>query len=203
MNKDNNNFGNQPNGNNKTRSFTNTSKIESDNSAIKVDTDVNIKKATVKRKVKKGVFGTLFVVKKAFQWTFNVILTVLLIGTITSIIVGCAGYIYVQNHLVVDDFDIDPTELREALSQTSWIYYDEEYGDEYAPIELYGTENRMWVTYDQIPENSLMPLLPSKTKDTGSITVLTGEELSVRQKDGLREVTPTAVLPLHSSLSRT
>ena len=106
MNKDN-NFTNQQNNDlkkvspaDKTRSFD-ASKIENDNETLKVDTDVNIKKAKVKKKVKKGVFGTLFVLKKACQWTLNVVLTLLLIATICGVIVGSAGYIYIQDYLQI------------------------------------------------------------------------------------------------------
>ena len=167
MNKDNNNLNNSGQQNNqgkvspseKTRSFANIARREADD-VVRVDTDVNIKKAKVKKVSKKVVFGTLFCIKKALQWTFNIVLTLLLITTICGVIVGSALYIYVQNNLVIDDFDINPSKLRNDLSQTSWIYYDEKYDamyvDEngeplYAPIEIYGTENRMWVYYDQIP----------------------------------------------------
>lgn len=145
----------------KTRSFTNTSKLEMDYNGV-INTEANIKKAKKKRVAKKIIFTILFVLKKAFQWTLNSVLTLLLICTICGIIVGGWGYMYVKNNLVIDDFDIQPSDLRNDLSQTSWVYYDEKYDtmyvDEegnpiYAPIELYATENRMWVTYDQIPED--------------------------------------------------
>lgn len=171
MNKDNNKLDhNGENGEKKTgetgrtRSFTNTKSLSTDGE-MKLNTNKNIKKAKVKRTVKKGAFGTYFVVKKVFQWTFNILLTLLLVGTICGIIVGGAFYIYVRNDIAnapgVKDYDIDPADMRSDLSQTSWIYYDEKYDkaytDEdgnplYAPIELYGTENRSWAYYDEIPK---------------------------------------------------
>lgn len=147
---------------NETRSFTNTSKLEVGKDGMKFNTEANIKKAKVKRSVKKVLLVSLMVLKKAFQWTFNVALTLMLVCTICAIIVGGWGYMYVKNDLMIDDFDIQPSDLRNDLSQTSWIYYDSKYDqmyvDEngnpiYAPIELYGTENRMWVSYDQMPED--------------------------------------------------
>lgn len=138
----------------KTVAFTNTSKIKKrDNSKIKVDTTVNIKKASAKKALKAGTG----VFKRVVQYTMDVLLTLLLIGTLCGIIVGTTFAIYVKNNLVDSDFDIEPSELRSGLNKTSWIHYDSKYVDEngntYDPVEIYGTENRMWESYDDMPDH--------------------------------------------------
>lgn len=142
-----------------TRSFTNTEKLRflgNDNGEIKVNTEVNIKKAKAKKVIKKSTKVTLFSAKKIFQWTFNILLTILLIGLICGIIVGITFGSYMKKELVDSTFDIDPSNLRQDLNKTSWIYYDEDYKDEngntYEPVEIYGTENRKWITYNQMPK---------------------------------------------------
>ena len=148
------------NGNNKekqtekTVAFTNTSKInKTNNDEIKVDTTINIKKASAKKALKKGTS----VFKRILQYTMNVLLTLFLVATISGIIVGSTFAIYVKTYLVDEDFDIEPSELRSGLNQTSWIYYDSKYVDEngntYEPIEIYGTENRQWEDFDDMPDH--------------------------------------------------
>ena len=138
----------------KTVAFTNTSKINKNNNGeIKVDTTVNIKKASAKKALKKGTR----VFKRVAQYTLNVFLTLVLIGIISGIIIGSTFAVYVKNYLIDEDFDIEPSELRSGLNQTSWIYYNDKYVDEngntYEPTEIYGTENRMWQNYDDMPDH--------------------------------------------------
>ena len=153
----NNNLKKQPEAGDKTRSFTNAGRIGHEKGEVRVDTSANIRKAAVKRAVKKGTKVTLFTVKKIFQWTFNAILTLLLICLICGIIIGVTFGSYIKNDLADDSFDINITELRQDLSATSWIYYDSQYVDEngnaYEPIEIYGTENRKWITYEEMPKD--------------------------------------------------
>jgi hypothetical protein len=44
-----------------------------------------------------------------------------IIGIICSFIVGGTFAIYVSKYLIDDDFDIEPLQLRNDLSKTSWI----------------------------------------------------------------------------------
>lgn len=141
-------------GTDKTVAFTNTSKMKKRyNGDIRVDTTVNIKKASARKALKKGTS----VFKRVMQYVMNVFLTLMLIGIICSIIVGSTFAVYIKTYLIDDDFDIEPSELRSGLNQTSWIYYDDKYLDEngntYEPIEIYGTENRQWANYDDMPEH--------------------------------------------------
>ncbi len=155
MNNDNNEKNtNKPSAADKTRSFTNPVK---NGGEIKVDTTMNIKKARAKKAIKKGTSASASFLKKAVVAVLSVLFTLLIMGIICSVIVGSTFAIYANNYLIDDDFDIEPTELRNDLSKTSWIHYDSGYtkddGSEYDPIEIYGTENRLWVNYDDMPKH--------------------------------------------------
>ena len=51
-----------------------------------------------------------------------------------------------------------------SLAQTSIIYYTDPKTGEYRELQqLYGTENRIWVSYDDIPLISFMRPFPSRT----------------------------------------
>lgn len=157
MNNDNNEKNrNKPSGTDRTRAFTNTSKLGNDGE-LKVDTTMNIKKATAKRAIKKGTTASASFLKKSLTAVLSVVFTLLIIGIICTVIVGGAFAIYTSRYLIDDDFDIEPSQLRSDLSQTSWIYYDSKYvdenGNEYEPIEIYGTENRLWVNFDDMPSH--------------------------------------------------
>ena len=124
----------------------------SNNKGITVNTAANMKKAEVKKAIKKSGKATGFAAKKIVQWVFNSILTILLILTVSGIIIGATFFNYVQNYLVEDDFDIG--NLKTNLNQTTKIYYTDDRG---TPIELeeeriYGNENRSWVSYNKMPK---------------------------------------------------
>lgn len=98
------------------------------------------------------------VIGKIFSYILNVLLTILLVILITGIIVGTVFAIYVKNHI---DPEIDPAIFRMNSSQTTKIYYME-YTDrenrigemvEIKDEQLFGSENSVWVSYTQIPEN--------------------------------------------------
>jgi len=148
----------KPEGSDRTRSFTYASRAEKKNDGeIRVDTAVNIKKATAKKVIKKGTRLSAGVLGKTFTFIVSILLTLVLIGTICAVIVGGTFAVYTKNYLIDEDFDIEPSALRNDLSQTSWIYYDNKYvtanGEEYEPIEIYGTENRQWVNFDDMPKH--------------------------------------------------
>lgn len=120
---------------------------------IKVDTAVNIKKATTKKVIVKSAKVTGFCVKKLFQWILNIFLTLLLMFTICGIIIGSTFAIYVKNYLIDEDFDIEG--LERSLDSTTKIYCKNEEGVfvELEEERIYGNENRVWVSYKDIPEN--------------------------------------------------
>ena len=104
-----------------------------------------------------GIVGRVF--GKLLSYLLNIILTVLLICLITGTIVGCAFAFYVKNYIDVslDDF----ADLSTDSDRTTSIYYmdwtDRDSGTG-TPVEitdqrLYGSENRIWVSYQQIPKN--------------------------------------------------
>lgn len=142
----------------RTRSFINTSKFsKASDGELRVDTAVNIKKAAAKKAIKKGTKASAGFLGKALTWIVSVLLTLLLVGTICAVIVGGTFAVYTKNYLIDEDFDIEPSALRNDLSKTSWIYYNDKYvtetGEKYEPIEIYGTENRQWVYYDDMPKH--------------------------------------------------
>lgn len=115
---------------------------------ITVNTTVNMKKASMKKAIKKGGSAT----KKAFQWVLNIFLTLLLVGTIIGIIVGATFFNYVKTYLIEEDYDIE--NLKTNLDQTTKIFYTDENGEivEVEDQRIYGTENRSWVAYSSMPK---------------------------------------------------
>ncbi len=92
------------------------------------------------------------------KWIVNVFLTVLLIGIVSGSIMAVALALYIKGNIDTD-YDIDNLKL--DLSQTTSIYYmdytdDEHTQGEWVELEterIHGTENRLWVSYDQIPRD--------------------------------------------------
>lgn len=106
------------------------------------------------KKSAKGIFSKI---GKAIGYFFSALLTFMLVCFVTGIIVGCVFAIYVSNN-------IDPT-MDESLlvtatgDQTTKIYYYE-FTDranrvgtavEIEDARIYGTENSLWASYDEIP----------------------------------------------------
>ncbi len=118
-----------------------------------VNTTANLKKAGVKKALRKGGKATGFVLSKSMQWVLNIFLTLLLIFTISGIAIVATFFGYVNTYLIEDDFDIE--DLKTNINQTTKIYYTDASGN---PVELvdqriYGTENRSWVSYGKMPKN--------------------------------------------------
>ena len=94
---------------------------------------------------------------KILKWTVIVILTLILIGIISGAIMATALAIYIKNNIETD-YDID--DLKMDLSQTTSIYRMEYTNDErtewtWVEVEeerLHGSENRLWVSYDEMPD---------------------------------------------------
>lgn len=119
----------------------------------KVNTTANMKKAGVKKALRKGGKATGFVLKKSLQWVLNVFLTLLLIFTISGIAIVATFFGYVNTYLIEDDFDIE--DLKVNIDQTTKIYYTDASGNTVEMVDqrIYGTENRSWVSYGKMPEN--------------------------------------------------
>jgi len=114
------------------------------------------KTLTVARGVK-DVFATLFgYVTKVMTYVLNIVMTLLLIFVITGSIVAAVFAIYIKNY-IDPTFDIENLNLDSNL--TTSIYYKDKdaFGNEiwveYENERIYGSENRMWVSYDSMPKN--------------------------------------------------
>ena len=127
-------------------------KKDSYNENMTVNTTANMKKAGVKKAIKKSGKATGVAVKKTLQWILNILLTLLLIGTVTGVIVGATFFNYVQDYLVEEDYDIE--NLKGNLNQTTKIFYIDEEGNnvEIEDQRIYGSENRSWVSYKNMPK---------------------------------------------------
>ncbi len=117
---------------------------------------MSFKKTDAASKVAR-IFKTL---GKVFGTLASVLLTVMLIGITTGIIVGVTFFAYCSENLF--DFDYDISNLQFSLDMTTKIYYPE-YADVertqllgYVEMEdqsLYGTENRYWAPIQEMPKN--------------------------------------------------
>jgi len=107
-----------------------------------------------------GIIGK--VILRLLSYFFNVLMTVLLIGLITGIIVCSVFAIYVNNYL---DLEIDANLITTVnTNSTTRIFYEkyETMEDrlnrngtlvEVEDQRLYGTENSIYASYSQFPEN--------------------------------------------------
>lgn len=90
-------------------------------------------------------------VGRIFAVIGKVLGTLILVGVLTALIVACLFAKYVKEDLSQQlDFSFDSI----TLDQTSVIYYtDPETGKAVELQQLYGAENRTWVSYQDIPKN--------------------------------------------------
>ncbi len=107
-----------------------------------------------------GIIGKILL--RLLSYVFNILMTVLLIGMITGIIVCTVFAIYINNYL---DLEIDPSLITSvSTDSTTRIYYvDYETPEdrlnrngtlvEIEDQRLYGTENSIYASYKQFPDN--------------------------------------------------
>ncbi len=82
---------------------------------------------------------------------FKVIGTVLLVGALTCAILACFATLYIKN-VIIPQAHLDVGQYSTDL--TSAIYYtDKDTGQDVELVALHGVENRVWVSYDEIPED--------------------------------------------------
>ncbi|MBR4288412.1 MAG: PBP1A family penicillin-binding protein [Clostridia bacterium] len=114
---------------------------------------VNNKLAAASKRV---VFTLSKYTGKIVTYALNIVLTLLLIGIITGSSMACALVVYIKNY-VDPVYDID--NLKYDSSLTTSIYYQDTAADgktqwvEWEEERLYGTENRMWVSYEEMPDD--------------------------------------------------
>lgn len=77
--------------------------------------------------------------------------TLVLTGFLTMLVFICIFAVYIKNDLSEQvDFSVEGF----SLDQTSVIYYQDRSTGEWKELkELYSQENRVWVSYEEIPEN--------------------------------------------------
>lgn len=85
---------------------------------------------------------------KIFRVIGKTLGTILLVGMLSFIIFACIFTAYMRNYLMPQvSFSLDSF----RLNQTSVVYYEDDSGN-YQPLQnLYGDENRIWASYDEIP----------------------------------------------------
>lgn len=90
--------------------------------------------------------------KKTKALITNILLTVLLIGIISALIIGTTFAFYIKNHLV-EDYDISG--LKFDLDLTTKIYGIDFDGNtvELVDQKLHGDQNRSWASISQMPKN--------------------------------------------------
>lgn len=86
-----------------------------------------------------------------FHYFGKVAGTILLVFFITTVIFACIFTAYLRNYLMPQvSFSLDSF----RLNQTSVIYYENKSTGQYETLQnLYGNENRIWVSYGDIPDN--------------------------------------------------
>jgi|LSQX01.1.fsa_nt_gb penicillin-binding protein 1A len=87
----------------------------------------------------------------ATGWILKIVGTLLLICMTTGAMLGCIGAIYIDKYINTS-LDIDPSDFQ--LDLTSFVYYrDKETGEYEVLQQLHASENRVWVSYEEIPDH--------------------------------------------------
>ena len=86
----------------------------------------------------------------AVSLVLKIIGTVVLVGALTCAILACFAAVYVKN-VILPDAHLDVGDYSTDLASTVY-YIDKNTGEEVELISLHGVENRVWVSYDEIPD---------------------------------------------------
>lgn len=93
-------------------------------------------------------------VGKFFRWLGIILGTFLLICVTTCAILACYGAIYVQNVIMPEVKESSINMVTSETDLSSAIYYYDHSSDSYATAQtLYASENRVWVSLEDIPQN--------------------------------------------------
>ncbi len=80
--------------------------------------------------------------------------TLLLIGICTGAIMACYAVVYVQTIIMPQADEVIASIELFDVNQSSSMYYTDKYtGEQVEMLTLSGSEDRVWVSYDEIPEN--------------------------------------------------
>ncbi len=88
--------------------------------------------------------------------------TILLVFVISVVVFACIFTAYLRNYLMPQvSFSLDSFKL----NQTSVIYYENKETGEYETLQnLYGNENRIWASYDEIPKDLVFATIAIEDK---------------------------------------
>lgn len=95
----------------------------------------------------KGVFK---IIGKFFKVILEALMTLMLVGVISGVVVGCVFFMYIDNYFD-PEYDIDGLEFN--INQTTTMWYTDRDGQQVQLEEetLYGSENRTWAQYSDLP----------------------------------------------------
>jgi penicillin-binding protein 1A len=93
-------------------------------------------------------------VKGALKWVGLVLGTLVLIGATTGAILCCYAAAYVQDVISPQVASSNVQLVASSTDLSSVIYYYDDQKQSYEELQtLYASENRVWVSYEDIPEN--------------------------------------------------
>lgn len=95
----------------------------------------------------------LTIIWKVFSYAVSILLTCLIIGMITGVVVCCAFLLYIRTNI---DAEFDGlSNLKFDSSLNTSLYYTDSAGNEILLEEdtLHGSENRLWAEYSEIPQD--------------------------------------------------
>ena len=85
---------------------------------------------------------------------FKALGTVILVGLCTGAILACYAVVYVQTIIIPQAKDVVASlEIFDASESSTMYYEDKETGNLVEMVKLYGDEDRIWVEYEDIPQN--------------------------------------------------
>ena len=89
-----------------------------------------------------------------FAGFFKVIGTLFLIGICTGALLACYAVVYVQTIIIPQAQEVvESLEVFNASESSTMYYVDGETGELVEMVKLYGDEDRVWVEYEDIPQN--------------------------------------------------
>ncbi len=93
----------------------------------------------------------LYGLYKVLTWLFNVLLTVVLVGAISGLIVVAAFVVYIKSYVDPNYTGLDNLQFESSLYTT--INMVDSDGNEVELDRLVGSENRAWASYSEMPED--------------------------------------------------
>lgn len=96
------------------------------------------------------------IIKGFLKWVLILLGTLILIGAATGAILACYAANYIQTVIIPEAEEVVPglDLMRSDTALTSAVYYYDSISGTYQTEQvLRGGENRVWVSYDDIPEN--------------------------------------------------